>query len=62
MKTLTIEEFNRKIPDFLQGSHFGSLPALVFGAASIIAAFAIFLNPETFAKKLPDTIEAAEEM
>ncbi|XP_037026625.1 organic cation transporter-like protein isoform X1 [Bradysia coprophila] len=44
------------------GSQYGSLPALLFGASAIIAAIMVIFNPETYSKKLPDTIKEAKQI
>lgn len=45
---------------FLQESEYGSVSTLLFAATAIIAATTVLFSPETFSKKLPDTIEEAE--
>ncbi|KAK3881347.1 hypothetical protein Pcinc_014219 [Petrolisthes cinctipes] len=42
------------------GNHYKWAPSLVFGAVSLVAAFAIFLLPETLGLALPDTISDLE--
>lgn len=39
-----------------------ALPNMLFGAAGILAALLILLNPETLGKKLPDTLEEAKDL
>lgn len=45
---------------FLQESEYGSVSTLLFAATAIIAAITVLFSPETFSKKLPDTIKEAE--
>lgn len=42
-----------------QGLQYASLPPLLFSGAAILAAVSILFSPETFRKKLPDTIDEA---
>lgn len=46
----------------LQGAHAGSLPAILFAGSTAFAAFVLLINPETLGKKLPDTIQEAEQL
>lgn len=43
-----------------QVAYHHALPALLFGCSGILAAILVLFNPETFGKKLPDSIEEAE--
>lgn len=45
-----------------QGSQYGSLPVYLFGGAAITGAFLVIFSPETFKKKLPDSLEEAKEL
>lgn len=47
---------------FFQATDYESLPAILFGGSAIFAAFVVLINPETFSKKLPDTIEEAKKL
>lgn len=38
------------------------LPFLLFGSAAILAAATILLYPDTFSKKLPDSVEEAKDL
>lgn len=39
-----------------------SLPFLLFGGSAIIAGVLVLFGPETFGKKLPDTMEEAKNL
>jgi OCT family organic cation transporter-like MFS transporter 4/5 len=43
-----------------QGDFWKPLPLLIFGAASLTAGFLALLIPETFGKRLPETMEDGE--
>lgn len=43
-----------------QGAQHGSLPTFLFAGSAVLAAILVFFNPETYSKKLPDTIEEAK--
>lgn len=45
-----------------QGVYVESLPLLLFGAVSFVAAATAFLLPETMKRKLPDTVAEAEAL
>lgn len=47
---------------FFQGSQYKLLPEILFGGTSLVAAILVLFSPETHSKKLPDTIEEAEEL
>lgn len=46
----------------LLAQHFEYLPYLLFGCSSILAGISALFCPETFGKKLPDTIEEATNL
>ncbi|XP_055299839.1 organic cation transporter protein-like [Sitodiplosis mosellana] len=49
-------------PSIVLLAQHGSLPSILFGASAILAAFLVLLCPETFSKKLPDTVEEAKAL
>lgn len=46
----------------LLAQHFEYLPYILFGGSSIVAGLSALFCPETFGKKLPDTIEEAKTL
>ncbi|XP_034478926.1 organic cation transporter protein [Drosophila innubila] len=57
----TFARFGAMLAPFvpLLGSYYEPLPLLLFGGVSMIAGFLSLLLPETFHKKLPDTVSEA---
>lgn len=45
-----------------KGADFGSLSVVLFSGSAIIAAISMLFNPETYSKKLPDTIKEAKHL
>ncbi|XP_030554658.1 organic cation transporter protein [Drosophila novamexicana] len=57
----TFARFGAMLAPFvpLLGDYYEPLPLLLFGTASMLAGFLSLLLPETFHKKLPDTVDEA---
>lgn len=45
-----------------QATQFDSLPVFLFGGSAILAAVLVFFLPETYQKKLPDTVDEAKTL
>uniref|UniRef100_A0A0K8UMP9 Solute carrier family 22 member 6-A n=3 Tax=Bactrocera latifrons TaxID=174628 RepID=A0A0K8UMP9_BACLA len=60
----TFARFGAMLAPFvpLLGTYYEALPLLLFGAASFSAGLLGLLLPETFRKKLPDTVAEAKQM
>lgn len=56
-----IAPYVAKSGELLGGKYEVILPLVIFGALSIVAGLLLFLIPETFNKKLPDTLKEGEE-
>ncbi|XP_067627649.1 organic cation transporter protein isoform X2 [Eurosta solidaginis] len=60
----TFARFGAMVAPFvpLLGTYYEALPLLLFGAASLSAGLLGLLLPETFRKKLPDTVTEAKQL
>lgn len=45
----------------LQGAQYGPLAVLLFGGTAVVAAISVLFSPETYKKKLPDTLDEANQ-
>lgn len=57
-----ISIFSFSLSFFLKGAQYETLPSILFGCSAIVAAILILFCPETYSKKLPDTVDEAKAL
>lgn len=57
-----VSRFKNLSFSIFQATQYESLPAILFGCTAIVGSALALLCPETYEKKLPDTIQEAKDL
>lgn len=61
-KKSVVSSFKNLSFSIFQATQYESLPAILFGCTAIVGSALALLCPETYEKKLPDTIQEAKDL